>query len=328
MKISIVIPVYNASLTLKECLDAIFDTSFKDFEVIVVSDKSTDDSVQIAKQYQCKIIELPENKGPAFARNAGAKVATGDILLFVDSDVIIEKKALISVAEKFSNREINVIQGIYSHQPTYKNVATQYQQSFYCYYSWHKDIKYTSSLITNCFAIRRDIFNEVQGFNVKIKSATSEDEEFGYVLLKKGYKILIVRELVGEHRVNYNLWKVIKRNFAIYIDTTKTYLRNKTYVEKVKQANYWNILIGIPIFGLILLTLFIIVFTGTESIWSFFLLLNIIFILLHFRFINFVLKEKGTIMSIGVMMFCYLDAFIMLASLLYGSLSYFFKKKY
>ena len=57
MKISIVIPVNNASLTLKECLDAIFDTNFKDFEVIVVSDNSTDDSVQIAKQYQCKIIE-------------------------------------------------------------------------------------------------------------------------------------------------------------------------------------------------------------------------------------------------------------------------------
>ena len=49
MKISIVIPVYNASLTLKECLDVIYDSSFKDFEVIVVSDNSTDNSVQIAK---------------------------------------------------------------------------------------------------------------------------------------------------------------------------------------------------------------------------------------------------------------------------------------
>ena len=61
---------------------------------------------------------------------------------------------------------------------------------------------------------------------------TQEDFALWLKLLKKGYKILIVRELVGEHRVNYNLWKVIKRNFAIYIDTTKTYLRNKTYVEK------------------------------------------------------------------------------------------------
>ncbi len=328
MKISIVIPVYNASLTLKECLDAIFVSSFKDFEVIVVSDNSTDNSVQIAKQYQCKIIELTKNQGPAFARNSGAQIAKGDILLFIDSDVIIGKRAVIEVANKFSNKEVNVIQGIYSHEPTYKNLATQYQQSFYCYYSWHTNIKYTSSLITNCFAIRRNIFNEVKGFNTNIKGATSEDEEFGYVLLDKGYKILILRELDGEHRVNYNLKKIIKRNFAIYTDTTKSYLRNKTYVKKIKQSNYWNILLGIPVFGLILLTLITITFFDIKDIWGALLFLNIIFISLHFRFVKFVAKTKGTFKGIGVMIVCYLDAFIMLTSLLYGSLSYFFKKKY
>ena len=53
MNISIVIPVYNASLTLKECLDAIFNSNFKNLEVIVVSDNSSDNSVEIARQYQC-----------------------------------------------------------------------------------------------------------------------------------------------------------------------------------------------------------------------------------------------------------------------------------
>ena len=85
MKISIIIPVYNSSFTLKECLDSIFSSTFKDYEVIVVSGNSTDDSIKIAKQFQIKIIELPENKGPAFARNEGAKISKGDILLFIDS---------------------------------------------------------------------------------------------------------------------------------------------------------------------------------------------------------------------------------------------------
>ena len=132
-------------------------------------------------------------------------------------------------------------------------------------------------------------------FNTNIKSATSEDEEFGYVLLKKGYKILILRELNGEHRVNYNLKKIIKRNFAIYIDTTKSYLRNKTYVTKVKQPNYRNILIGIPVFGLIVLTLITIIFSTNKEIVGTFLFLNIIFISLHFGFIKFVLKTKGNV---------------------------------
>ena len=88
MKISIVIPVYNASLTLKECLDAIFNSSFKDFEVIVVSDKSTDNSVEIAKQYQCYIIELSENRGPGFARNSGAKIIGGCLITFYILSII------------------------------------------------------------------------------------------------------------------------------------------------------------------------------------------------------------------------------------------------
>ena len=328
MKISIIIPVYNASLTLKECLDAIFDSNFKDFEVIVVSDNSTDDSVKIAKQYQCKIIELKENKGPAFARNSGAQISKGDTLIFIDSDVIINKGSLISVANKFLDKEINVIQGIYSHEPSYKNLSTQYQQSFYCYYSWNTNIKYTSSLITNCFAIRKKIFIDVKGFNTDIKGATCEDEEFGYVLIEKGYKILILRELNGKHRVNYSLKKLVKRNFAIYIDTTKSYLRNRTYVKKVKQLNYWKILTGIPIFGLIFLSLVATVIFFDKTILSAFVLLNIIFILLHLEFIKFVAKTKGISKGLGVMFICYLDAFIMLSSVLYGSLSYFLKRRY
>ena len=63
MQFSIIIPVYNSSKTLKECLDAIFNSSLKDFEVIVVSDKSTDNSIEIAQNYQCKIIGFDTFQG-------------------------------------------------------------------------------------------------------------------------------------------------------------------------------------------------------------------------------------------------------------------------
>ena len=80
MKISIVVPVYNSSLTLKECLTSIFSSSFKDYEVIIVSDNSTDDSVKIASEFNINIIELRQNKGPGNARNEGAKIAQGEML--------------------------------------------------------------------------------------------------------------------------------------------------------------------------------------------------------------------------------------------------------
>ena len=328
MKISIIIPVYNSSLTLKECLEAIFNSNFKNFEVIVISDNSTDNSVGIAKQYQCKIIELSENKGPAFARNEGAKISEGDILLFVDSDVIIKKDALNYLSEKFLQNEIDAIQGIYSHEPTYKSIITQYQMSYNCYYIWPENKKYASTLSTCCLAIRKKIFLNLKGFNVNFKRPSAEDEEFGYFLIAKGYKILILRELKVEHRINYNLKHFIKKKFYIYIDVMKEYLRNKTYFEKIKQTNYSKVLAGIVILGLIILTAIGTIIFLNETILYIFLTLNIAFLLLHTGFMRFVGRTKGLTKAFGVVAVCYIDTFLMLVGLLYGSLSYFFGKKY
>ena len=326
--ISVIIPVYKSSQTLKECLDAVFSSSHQEFEVIVVSDNSPDDSVAIAKKYQCEIIELPQNKGPSFARNKGAQAAKGKILFFIDSDVVIKKDAIDYLNNKFSSNEVNAIQGIYSHDLTYSNIATQYQQSFYCYYTWQKNKMYTSTLVTNCFAIRKNIFNQLKGFNTNIKNATCEDEEFGYTLVDNGYEILISRELNVEHRVNYSIAQFIKRNFKMYIETMKSYLRNKTYVKKTQQTNYLKVLMGIPLIGLITLVLFLIIFYPNNINWYAFFILNIIFLLLNSGFINFVRQTKGLLKALGIVLICYLDIFLMLLGIIYGSLNYFIGRKY
>ena len=103
MKISIIIPVYNSSLTLKECLGAVLDSSFKNFEVIIVSDNSLDDSVNIAKKYNCKII-LPsdvviseKNKNLDISNiNKNHKILDlGKNTLAIISDIINNSKTLI-----------------------------------------------------------------------------------------------------------------------------------------------------------------------------------------------------------------------------------------
>ena len=326
--ISVIIPFYNSCKTLKECLESVFNNKFDDFEVIAVSDRSTDNSVDIAKDYNCKIIELKENKGPAFARNAGANSALGDILLFLDSDCMVKNDALINIDKIFKNKEINVIQGVYSHKPNYKSISTQYQQSFYCYFAWHENLSYTDNLISMCFAIKKDIFTECEGFNTNIKNATAEDDEFGYTLAKNGHKILILRELSVVHRVEYNVSKFIKRNFRMYVDIMKTFIRNKTYVNKINQKNYSNVLIRIPILGLIIFTLMISIFFQNNTIVYIFLALNIIFLLLHLGFINFIKKTKGSFKSCRIIPICYLDAFLMILGSIYGLISYFLGKKY
>ena len=271
---------------------------------------------------------MKENKGPAFARNTGANSVLGDILLFIDSDVIVKQDILMHVEKAFNNKEVNVVQGIYSHEPNYKNIITQYQQSFYCYYTWHEQNRYANTLVSMCFAIRKNIFIKLEGFNTNIKKATAEDEEFGYKLIDNGNKILISRELNVEHRVNYTIGKFIKRNFTMYVETMKSFIRNKSYIKKVKQKNYSNVLAGIPLIGLIILMLTMMMFYLNGKILIIFSVLNIMFLLLHLKFVVFVGSTKGLLKALGVMICCYLDSFLMLIGIVFANISYIFGRKY
>ena len=90
-KLSIIIPVYNTELYLKRCLDRVLEQTYKNVEIIIVNDASTDKSVEIIKQYKEKdkrivYTEHKENKGLFYSRIDGARKATGDYIAFLDSD--------------------------------------------------------------------------------------------------------------------------------------------------------------------------------------------------------------------------------------------------
>ena len=90
LKISIIVPVYNTGEYLRECFDCIIAQTFKNFEVVVVDDGSTDDSGAICDEYARKdsrfVVIHKENGGVSSARNRGLDEATGDYIGFVDSD--------------------------------------------------------------------------------------------------------------------------------------------------------------------------------------------------------------------------------------------------
>ena len=92
-KFSIIIPVYNVEKYLKKCLDSVFNQTYKDYEVIVVNDGTKDNSMDIVKDYDVKVINQ-KNQGLSAARNAGVKKATGEYLIFLDSDDYWEKDLL------------------------------------------------------------------------------------------------------------------------------------------------------------------------------------------------------------------------------------------
>ena len=89
IKISVIIPAYQSDKVIPLCLQAIRESSEPPHEIIVVDDHSTDGTALIGLRYGAQVLQTETHAGPAAARNVGARKASGDVLLFIDSDVVI-----------------------------------------------------------------------------------------------------------------------------------------------------------------------------------------------------------------------------------------------
>jgi glycosyltransferase involved in cell wall biosynthesis len=91
--ISVVIPTYNEEKDIPECLSSLAKQSYKNKEVIIVDDGSTDKTLEVIKKFKPRVIK-GQHKGPGFSRNLGSKKAKGSILIFVDADMTFDKDYL------------------------------------------------------------------------------------------------------------------------------------------------------------------------------------------------------------------------------------------
>lgn len=121
MILSIVVNMYNTAKYMPKCLDSLLEQDIlpSDYEIILVNDGSTDNSLSMAKEYQNKSeksesfpkikIVNQENKGLAAARNAGVDVAEGKFLCFVDPDDYIEKNSLNELLSRMEDKNLDIL---------------------------------------------------------------------------------------------------------------------------------------------------------------------------------------------------------------------------
>lgn len=122
-KVSVIIPVFNSENYLKKCLDSIINQTLKDIEIILIDDGSTDDSLEIIKQYSQKysniIYQSKKNEGQAIARNIGIEMATGKFISFVDSDDYIENTMLETLYKDAIKNDSDIV--VCDYVEEYKN---------------------------------------------------------------------------------------------------------------------------------------------------------------------------------------------------------------
>ncbi len=328
--ISVIIPFYNSEKSLKQCLEAVYKSTYKNFEVIAVSDNSLDKSDQIIKKFSCKFKRLKKNHGSGFARNIGAKLAKGNILVFIDSDVIIKKDSLNIIQKSFKKKDnYQMIQGIYSHNPNYEKISTQYLQSYQCYYIFSAKKKFIENLVSNFFSIEKKIFFKVGGFDGNFVGSNAEDADLGYRLIKKGYKIPIFRNLKVKHLVDFNIFQFIKKLSRIHTGEMKMFLRNKNIEKKISQKNYKPVINSIVIIFLQIFLIFIKFLYQELPFLQISLILNILLLINNFEFLKFLNSSKGIIVSLKCIPYIYLHMLLFIYSFFWGIFDfYILKNKY
>src|SRR5215472_1889879 len=131
--ISVIVPARNAATTLPRCLDALVAQATDDVELIVVDDNSSDDTAAIVSRYPVRLIELPRHAGASAARNQGAEASRGEVLLFIDADVVLAPGGMCRVVATMARPEVGALIGSYDADPDdvstvsrFKNLAHHY----------------------------------------------------------------------------------------------------------------------------------------------------------------------------------------------------------
>lgn len=232
--ISVIMPVYNGTDFIRKSLPPLLEMQQRGevLEVLVIDDSSTDDTPDLAARMGARVMPSGGRMGPGGARNQAAEVAEGDILWFVDADVVVHEDAARRLLGGFEATAAVAIFGSYDSDPPAQNFFSRYKNLVHHYYH-HKASEEAQTFWSGCGAVQKDAFLATGGFNVeRYKYPSIEDIELGHRLIKAGGSIRLLREVECTH---LKVWR----------------LGNLLHTEIFRRAIPWSRLIlnsgeGIP----------------------------------------------------------------------------------
>lgn len=254
-RISIVMPVYNSERLLGECLAAVNASTFRDYEVIVVDDSSTDGSRDIAAAHGARVVPSGGRLGPGRARNKGVEHVRGDIVFFIDSDVVVRPDTLGRLVAAF-DRDPGVAGLMAVQSPTmrFRNLCSVYK-NLWMYYTYVRRAGQDVPLFyTTAAAIRRDAFIESGGFDVNYVDPNIEDTDYGQKLASQGFRIQILPDLEVEHVKGYDLAGLLRVDFLRSMSLARLKLRKSADGISTNDTSVpTGYIVSVPLAGLAVL---------------------------------------------------------------------------
>lgn len=234
-KVSIVVPLFNAEKYIDKCINSVLNQTYKNLELIIVDDGSTDNSAAIIEQIiqvdKRVIYYSQENAGPSSARNKGIDLAKGEFLFFLDADDYLENKSIEKLVDSsfecdliiggyrnlYNNNEKEIIprQTGKFHIEEFHDIFPYLFSNNFFHYTWNK-------------LYRREVVKNTR-FDTKLK--IGEDLVFNLEYFKKTYKLNIIPEVICNH-IKTNS-ESITTNYQSYLFETRKLMYNSliSYAE-------------------------------------------------------------------------------------------------
>lgn len=208
LSVTVIVPFHRNLAQLAQSLSAIRQ-SVPDAELIVAADGAVDDCQALAAEHRARVVVVPGPSGPAVARNRAAAVASGDVLVFVDADVVPAPDAIPGMCGLLDREpRLAGVFGAYDHHPSAPNFMSQFKNLSHTYVHeiGNPDAK---TFWAGLGAVRRAAFQAVGGYDERFRRPSVEDIELGYRLVGAGYPLRLDPTFRGTHLKRWTLWNCI-----------------------------------------------------------------------------------------------------------------------
>lgn len=229
MKISVVIPAYNAAKTIGATLTAATAIDWPDKEIIVVDDGSADDTADVAGHFSGVRVIRQNNGGPAKARNAGWRAASGEVVFFTDSDCVPHPDVLAALAPHFADPAVAGAGGTYDIANRESLLSRLIHVEILARHArMAGDVDFLGSF--NC-AFRRATLEKTGGFDETYRAASGEDNDLSYRILKLGKRLVFDRRAAVAHFHETSLTKYLRTQYRHGIWRMKLYQNHRDMMK-------------------------------------------------------------------------------------------------
>jgi len=205
--LSVIVPVFGNAALLECCLAGIRQSSCQDLEILVADDASPNAAAiaEVAGLHRAHVVRLNENRGPAAARNRAAKAASGEVLVFLDSDVTVHTDTLARIAEAFRrDPKLAALMGSYDLDPDVHGTVATFRNLLHAHVH-HRSSRQATTFWAGCGGVRRPRFLELGGFDESYPQPSIEDVEFGMRLHRADGKLALDPEIQVTHRKRWTI---------------------------------------------------------------------------------------------------------------------------